>query len=347
MIKNSKHIKHLYQKYLDHSVTDREFDQLFNYLKNPENLELLKQEMSREWQSNDQQDRLSPLYWDEIEMEIRKRKALERKKALERENRRYWWAAAASALVIIGLSISIYFSGTGEDYLTYTTTYGEVQKIVLDDGSQVTLNANSILKWKRNWKGEGKRIAILDGEAYFNVETIRDDKNHKKTGFDVQTDDLTIQVVGTAFNVNSRTEKTDVFLDEGMIHLDLLEPDKILNIEKKKPSLIMNPGESVSYSAKTKILERAENNQYGNASWMAGTFMYTNKSVRDILKSLEDIYGVTFNIQDSALLQRKLTTHLPYSDWPIVQSALELLLQCQLEKTNDEIRIKTIKKNSW
>ena len=338
MSSKRKHIVFLYQKYLDHTATLTEYDQLFDYLKNPENLEILKNEMNREWQSGDEADRLSPLYWEEIEMQIRKYKALERKRRLERQQRRYWWAVAASFLLIFGLSVGIYRSSGPDEYLTYRTGYNEVNKIVLDDGSQVTLNANTILKWKRDWKEVGKRVAILEGEAYFDVESILDE-TQKKTEFDVQTNDLTIQVIGTSFNVKSRTEKTDVYLKEGKIHLDLNEDRNDSKIEVVKSALIMNPGESVSYSSKTKNLERAESNQYANASWMAGTFMYNNESVENILLSLEEIYGVTFQIEDATIMNRKLTAQLPYSDWPIVESALELLLHARIEKNENKIII--------
>src|SRR5690606_28327433 len=161
----------------------------------------------------------------------------------------------------------------------------------------------------------------------------------EKTGFDVQTDDLTIQVVGTSFNVKSRSEKTDIFLKEGKILLDLKEED--LDQDAKKEELIaMTPGESVSYSSKTQNLEKAVGDQYGNASWMVGTFMYSNKSVREILQSLEEIYGVDFEVEDLNILDRKLTTNLPYSDWAIVESGLELLLQSRLERKDGKIVIK-------
>src|SRR5690606_18514193 len=212
---------------------------------------------------------------------------------MERQNKRYWWAAAASLLVVIGLSIGIYLTSGPGEYLVYTTGYGEVEKIVLEDGSQITLNANSELRWKKEWQSDGRRLVILNGEAFFDVETIWDSKSGEKTGFDVRTEDLTIQVVGTSFNVKSRSEKTDIFLKEGKILLDLKEED--LDQDAKMEELIaMTPGESVSYSATTKKLDKAESDQYGNASWMAGTFMYTNKSVREILQSLEEIYGVDF-----------------------------------------------------
>lgn len=336
MSNKRKLIAFLYQKYLDHTATLKEYDQLFDYLMNPENLEILKDDMTHKWESDDQIDRMSPLNWEEIEIMIRKRKALERKRRLELEHRRYWWITAASLLFIISLSVGLYFTTRPDEYLTYRTGYNEVNKIVLDDGSQITLNANTILKWKKDWKVIGKRLAILDGEAYFDVETIQD-KNRKKTGFNVLTNDLMIKVVGTAFNVKSRTEKTDVYLKEGEIHLNLNEDKTNSKNRVNGSSIIMNPGESISYSVSTKNLERADSNQYGNASWMAGTLIYNNESVGNILRSLEEIYGITFQMEDGTIENRKLTTKLPYSDWPIVESALELLLHSRLVKKENNI----------
>lgn len=339
MINKTENIKYLYLRYLDHTATIKEFDQLFEYLQNPENLEILKKEMSREWKSGDKQERFSPLYWDEIEMEIRKRKTQEQKKEMERRNRLYRWSIAASLLFLIGLAVSIYFFSQEDAIEMYSTGYGEVQKISLDDGTQVTLNANSTLEWEKNWNEAGKRIVKLSGEAYFNVKSIRTGGFDHKMGFDVVTRDLIIQVIGTSFNVKSRTEKTDVMLDEGSVHLNLKDDIKVNEMTDRESQIVMKPGESVSYSAETKKLERAESNVFGNASWKAGTFEYSNETVRNILTSLEEIYGVEFQVNDEKLLNRKLTTNLPYSDWPIVESALELLLHARLEKKEDKIMI--------
>lgn len=336
---NLSEIKRLYQKYLDKSATTIEFDQLFEHLRNPENLEILKEEMSQEWISHNSGDAISPVLWQEIEMEIRKRKAQERKESLERQSRLYRWAVAASFLLIIGLAVGMYLFNREGAFKLYATGYGEVQKIILDDGSQVTLNANSTLEWDNNWQESGHRTAIITGEAYFNVESIKPKESDVKMGFDVVTRDLTIQVIGTAFNVKSRTVKTDVYLDEGLIHLNLKDPDDSDKEGNDKKEVVMKPGESVSYSSSTKKLDRAESDRYGNASWMAGTFMYNNQLVKDIFQSLEEIYGVEFQVNDEALMNRKLTTNLPYSDWPIVESALQLLLHIQIEKRESTIII--------
>jgi len=331
-----QHIVELYRKYRTSLASEAEIDAFLDYLKNPENLEILKGEMKEGWDAELAKQGHSPLTWESIEIEIRRRKAKERQLDLQRKTNRYWWATAASLLVIIGLSIGIYTMNVPGDFMVYTTGFGEVEKIELDDGSQVTLNANSELRWKRNWEKDGDRLAILQGEAFFDVTTIQDEKSMGKTGFDVQTDDLTIQVVGTAFNVKSRTEKTDIFLKEGKILLDLKEAINEDKPEKKQELVAMEPGQSVSYSASTQKLEKSESDQYGNASWMVGTFMYSNKSVREILQSLQEIYGVEFEVEDSSILDRQLTTNLPYSDWSIVESGLELILQTQLESKGDQ-----------
>lgn len=335
-----QHFRDLYEKYRTSSATEAEIEEFFDYLRNPENLEILKEEMIRGWVDESGRKIESPVKWQDIQAEIRKNKALEGKRIHRKTQTRYWWAAAASILVIAALSLGIFFGSGSNEYTTYTTGYGQVKKILLDDGSEVTLNANSELKWKTSWEKEEQRVAILTGEAFFTVTSVMDERSDEKLGFDVQTQDLTIQVVGTSFNVKSRTEKTDIYLKEGKILLDLVERENKKTDNIKKPKLIeMQPGESVSYSATTEKFEKAESDQYGNASWMAGTFMYSNKTVREILQSLQDIYGVQFEVEDKFILDKKLTTNLPYSDWPIVESGLELLLQVKLVKKDDQITV--------
>lgn len=333
-----EHIKSLYQKFKESSATDVEIDEFFDLLQNPENLEILKDCMGEDWMGQAGVQGKSPLEWEDIASVWKKKLANERKLMLARRNRRYILAAAACVLVIMGLSLLVYLGVGGEDYQIYSTGFGQVEKIVLDDGSQVTLNANSQLKWNRDWVDQGHRSVELRGEAFFKVATVIDDAG-TKTGFDVFTEDLTIQVVGTSFNVKSRTAKTDVFLQEGQVVLDLLPRDNGSGQDENTDRIVMKPGESVSYSSVTRNLEKSESDQYGNASWMEGTFTFSNMPVTEVLQSLEEIYGITFVVEDQTILDRKLTTNLPYSDWPIVQSGLELLLRAQLINKGNQIII--------
>ena len=58
-----------------------------------------------------------------------------------------------------------------------------------------------------NWNEENR----IEGEAFFNVSHL--DGNR----FYVSTQDLTVMVTGTAFNVTSRRDETRVFLESGEV----------------------------------------------------------------------------------------------------------------------------------
>src|SRR5690625_1843464 len=319
-----------------HTASETEFEQLFDYLQNPENLEMLRQEFDGQWKEKEGFTAHSPLLWDDIQKEVRLRAARERKRNVDRQHRRYLWMAAASILLIIGMTAGLLFS-LQSDEMIFETGFGQVESIVLEDGSKITLNANSTLSWDKNWQQQGVRKVVLTGEAYFDIQSIRNSENGEKVSFIVETKDMTIDVVGTSFNVRSRKERTAVYLDEGEVHLNLRKEQQEREEEVEKEKIIMQPGESVSYSTNTQELERAMGDLYGNASWTIGTFVFTETSVAKILQSLEDIYGKKFEVSQPELLERELTAGLPYSDWAIVKSALELLLKAELVEKDGRV----------
>lgn len=343
-----QHIRELLKKYRNQIATEEEFERLFDYLQNPENLEILRHEFEEEWRSKEDLSFESPVDWNDIQKVVRRRAAQERKEKVDREHRRHLWVIAASFLLIVGMSISLfYYKALFSHEIVFTTGYGEVESIRLDDGSKVTLNANSTISWDKKWMEKGMRRVVLSGEAYFDVESIELSGTSEKMGFEVVTKDLIIDVVGTSFNVKSRDEKTAVFLDEGEVHLNLRQenddslPDQAerKGSESKDDKIIMQAGESVSYSIRSRELERAMGDLFGNASWTIGTFVFTQESVAKIFRSLEDIYGKQFEVKESDLLNRELTTALPYSDWPIVKSALELLLNAELVESGERVKV--------
>ena len=98
---------------------------------------------------------------------------------------------AASIVFLFGL-----FSILGNNDIIYETNFGETKTITLLDDSQVILNSKSTIVFNENdWK-KGRQLT-LDGEAYFKVE--------KGNTFTVNTNNGSVTVLGTQFNVNSTT----------------------------------------------------------------------------------------------------------------------------------------------
>src|SRR5690625_376299 len=190
-------IKELLEKYRKHTASETEFEQLFDYLQNPENLEILRQEFDEQWKEKEESITHSPLHWDDIQKEVRLRAARERKRNVDRQHRRYLWMAAASILLIIGMEAGLFFSLQSDETI-FETGLSKIESIVLEDGSKKSLNANSTLRWDKKWQQQGVRKVVLTGEAYFDVQSIQNPENGEKVSFIVETKDMTIDEIGRA-----------------------------------------------------------------------------------------------------------------------------------------------------
>ncbi|GBF18871.1 MULTISPECIES: FecR family protein [Arenibacter] len=111
----------------------------------------------------------------------------------------------AAAIAIIFVASFLYHNSLNEEI---STQYAERAEIVLPDASEVKLNAESQISYsKKNW--DKKRDIVLDGEAFFKVA--------KGKRFTVTTDNGTVTVLGTQFNVENRKGYFEVACYEGLV----------------------------------------------------------------------------------------------------------------------------------
>lgn len=94
-----------------------------------------------------------------------------------------------------------------------TIPRGESFKVVLCDGTEVWLNANSNFVYPTAFIGN-ERIVTLEGEAYFKVT------KDPKRPFIVKTKNIQTRVLGTEFNIRSYSpEDTHVVLINGKVEV--------------------------------------------------------------------------------------------------------------------------------
>lgn len=82
-------------------------------------------------------------------------------------------AAVFVAIMVIAAAIGTY------NYYRYehlSTAYGQNLKITLPDQSEVVLNANSSIKYKKTWNSNEIREVWVEGEAYFDVKHLNKTK---------------------------------------------------------------------------------------------------------------------------------------------------------------------------
>ena len=85
--------------------------------------------------------------------------------------------------------------------MTKTTARGHKAKIVLPDGTRVTLNAASSLVYPESFHGKNRQVE-LTGEGFFEVTS------DPARPFLVQSPNFSTTVLGTVFNIAAYDEET-------------------------------------------------------------------------------------------------------------------------------------------
>ncbi|WP_282054578.1 FecR family protein [Maribacter luteus] len=119
--------------------------------------------------------------------------------------RRFLKVAAAVAVIMIG---SYFYLNTLDE--NFTTQYAQSKEVLLPDSSKIIMNADSELSFSsRKW--DKKRNVSLTGEAFFKVA--------KGKRFTVSTEQGTVAVLGTQFNVENREGFFEVTCFEGLVSI--------------------------------------------------------------------------------------------------------------------------------
>lgn len=183
-------------------------------------------------------------------------------------------------------------------YNTLTVPYGRKFSLNLSDGSKVTLNAGTSLKYPINFiEGQPRKVFIENGEAFFDISK---DSLHP---FIVNDNNINIKVLGTKFNVSSyhEDEYTTTVLVEGSIQLSNS------NSNVKRDDIVLKPGFKASFSKKLKSLDISEADVEFHTAWLSDKIILKHMKFETIEKRLERRYNVTIENNDKSLNNEYLT----------------------------------------
>lgn len=173
--------------------------------------------------------------------------------------------------------------GEAPTYNTITTPRGGKYQVNLPDGTQVWLNAASIIRFPTNFSALPNRKVELSGEAYFEVA-----KDPAKP-FIVVTEKQETHVLGTHFNINSYEdeEETRTALLEGSIRVS----------DKKNQHLILKPGQQSTLKAGNIEIRNIDENEV--LAWKKGFFSFNEESLESIMRKISRWYDVDVYYQDT------------------------------------------------
>src|SRR5690606_7652542 len=169
--------------------------------------------------------------------------------------------------------------------LVLKTPIGGNYQIVLPDGSQVWLNANSTLTYPSQFAAE-ERIVHLEGEAYFHVEPRH--TRGKSIPFKVISNGQTINVLGTEFNISAYAgePQTKTTLVNGAI--------EVINLASNSTNRIVPGQQAVLQGAQMKVNEVDVSKAI---AWKNGRISFDGKSFEQIMREMARWYNLTIEYE--------------------------------------------------
>ena len=274
---------------------------------------------------------------------------------------RRWLSYAAAVIVLAGSAFFIYRYATGKPLNTPSiaanNTMSEVvarpgsrTKLVLPDGTQVWLNAESRITYQHNFN-QSFREVTLEGEAFFDVT------HNAAKPFIVHTSGINIKVLGTAFNVKSYAsdETIETTLLRGSIEV-------VKQNDPTAPKVILRPNEKLVFNKKD-LLETDGTKQQVAAtvqpaiaithlpadipdsiiketSWRYNKLDFNGDSFEELAEKMERWYDVHISFSNERLKRYRLKGSFEKETLVQALEALKLINKFEYEVDGKEVVIK-------
>jgi transmembrane sensor len=286
---------------LDRDLTKSEKKQLSQWLSiDVLNIEVLF-EVAQMWDKMDDLSRLSDIF---PQTDVK-----------QKQTRNTIIAVAAS--FIVALTLMLYQNGA---YLlpfdhntssivamqsSYQTSVGESNTINLPDSSKIVLNTNSFVQVK--YTQNSRIIELLRGEIHIDVA------HDISRPLSVIAGGKVIQAVGTAFNVEVRSERVELIVTDGKVLVaqkDNTVENDIEQMAKRLPksSLAISKGEKVDLDIfgkkHGKVIKTDPIEIAANLSWRQGNIIFRGESLAEAMLEISRYTDIKFELSDDKELQK-------------------------------------------
>lgn len=269
------------QRYWDNLYTTEDAQRLFDLSKDKDASDITEADDSGLWEESSS-PALTPDEQEKEQYRAEARRLLQQLQAPapqpERSKTRFvhrlLQVAAVVCFVLGSVYLWDYWRKATVDYLEVATAVNEHRDIMLPDGTRLTLNACSRVRYPEQFLAETREVE-LEGEGFFSVTH---DAAHP---FVVKTSRMDVRVLGTRFNVKSYStdEIIAVEVEEGKVQIDL--PEAMMRL-KANEQMVCNTSSDVFNKQRM---------EHEAATWRKGFLYFDRTPMSDVVKTLERLYG--------------------------------------------------------
>lgn len=223
--------------------------------------------------------------WDKLMQSIEQNTIEETKIVPFFSSSKFWYSIAATLIVLITIA-SLSYRYT---MVEFQLSKGDFANKVLPDGSEVKMNADSKIEYRKfGWLSE--RIIKLNGEALFSVKhgnrfTVITEFNRK------------ITVTGTKFNVFARGKQFEVKCFEGSV---------LVETSSSKPVALVK-GKGVSYNIIEETPSQFVLDSIAEPTWTKGEFYFNDTPLNLVFDEVSRQFNVSITANSINPETRKYT----------------------------------------
>jgi ferric-dicitrate binding protein FerR (iron transport regulator) len=277
---------------------------------------------------------------------------------------------AAIVILVISLTFIGYYAGVRNrseptsEITQIEAPLGSRTKINLPDGTKVWLNGGSTLRFGNSFNKTDREVAIT-GEGYFDVTP------GKQIPFVVNTREIRIKVLGTAFNIRAYPEDgaVETTLERGSLSIETLNRKG-----EPVPQTILEPNQRATYIKHEGVVHLSEVDKIANekeiinvadrepvkekmliskkidtqvfTSWKDNKLVFRNEPFESLTIKLERWYGVHINIVDEEIKKYHFNGTFEKETIHDVLNIIHYTLPIKYTVSHDQVSI-SIDKKAW
>jgi transmembrane sensor len=208
---------------------------------------------------------------------------------------------------------SVFLADRTQILQTITNTGAVPKLVVLEDGSQVTLESKASLTFPNHFK-QSLREVSLKGNGFFLIS--------KDPGrpFLVYNKQINTRVLGTSFSIwqNPKTNETEVTVKTGKVLVRKNEAHKVIDLPDlftTAEEVILIPNEKTSYNAsrpgfKTTLADNPVPVLKPVGAITASSFRFNDTPVKEVIAGLMVTYGIEIIVESEELKNNTFTGDL-------------------------------------
>lgn len=263
------------------------------------------------------------------------------------QRRGYTYAAAAAIFTLVAGSLLWFISKQSGPSVTASvhpaadtlhmasvTNTGRHDKIfILEDGSEITLTANSTLEYPSPF-GSKQRFMKLEGKALFKVA------QEKGRPFRVAAGGLTTTALGTSFWMEARKTQNNmhVKLITGKV---VIQKDTTQQAVTDFQPVYLTPGQELVFDRQAQLAKVSDSkapgssaNKFNTSPAVNSVLAFNQRPLPEVLHTLENQFHITIEFDEAQLKNMKFSGNYTQADKADdILTTVALINELKLEKT--------------